>query len=121
MRGALVGFHPDVEAFLAQGRALGDVLERVQAAAFDDLRVRRSAPDEPNLLPEIDGYGALTDLWMEGIVGTYKAAQIEHLFMAAVSECYAVLGDRRTDAARAAVPDEIRETFGDIDADLGNG
>jgi len=114
-----VGFHPDVEAFLAQGRALGDVLERVQAAAFDDLRVRRSASDEPNLLPEIDGYGALTDLWMEGIVGTYKAAEIEHIFLAALAECYAVLGERRSDAARSAVPDSIRSSFGDLDADLG--
>ncbi len=55
-----MAFHPEVEAFLAQGRALGDALERVQSAAFDDLRVRRSTPNEPNLLPEIDGYGALS-------------------------------------------------------------
>ena len=116
-----MAFHPDVEAFLAQGRALGDALERVQSAAFDDLRVRRSTPDEPNLLPEIDGYGALTDLWMEGIVGQYKATEIENIFMAAVAECYAVLGDRRTDAARSAIPDELRAVFGDLDKDLGLG
>ena len=116
-----MGFHPDVEAFLAQGRALGNALERVQSAAFDDLRVRRSAPNEPNLLPEIDGYGSLTDLWMEGIVGQYKAAEIESIFMAAVAECYAVLGDRRTDAARSAIPDDLRAIFGDFDTDLGLG
>ena len=116
-----MAFHPDVEAFLAQGRALGDALERVQSAAFDDLRVRRSTPNEPNLLPEIDGYGALTDLWMEGIVGAYKATEIEAIFMAAVAECYAVLGDRRTDAARTAIPDELRAVFGDLDTDLGLG
>jgi hypothetical protein len=116
-----VAFHPDVVAFLARGAELGEMLERVQAAAFDDLRVRRAGADEPNLLPEIDGYGALTSLWMEGIVGRYKAREIEHIFMAAVAECYAVLGDRRSDAARSAVPDSLRSSLGDLDADLGLG
>lgn len=116
-----MGFHPDVEAFLAKGAALGEMLERVQAAAFDDLRVRRAGSTEPNLLPEIDGYGALTSLWMDGIVGTYKAAEIEHIFMSAIAECYAVLGDRRADAAQSAVPDELRPSLGDLGADLGLG
>ncbi|ORW05010.1 hypothetical protein [Mycobacterium kyorinense] len=100
-----MAFHPDVERFLARGRELGEMLGRVHAAAFEDLRVRRAAPDEPNLMPEIDGYGALTDLWMEGIVGRYSPAQIEQLFMSALRECYEVLGERREAAARAAVPE----------------
>ncbi|EUA17458.1 hypothetical protein I552_0659 [Mycobacterium xenopi 3993] len=87
-----MAFHPDVERFLARGRELGEMLGRVHAAAFEDLRVRRAAPEEPNLIPEIDGYGALTDLWMEGIVGRYRPAQIEQLFMSAMRECYEVLG-----------------------------
>ena len=109
-----MAFHPEVERFLARGRELGAMLGRVHAAAFDDLRVRRAAPEEPNLIPEIDGYGALKDVWMEGIVDRYSAAQIEQLFMSAMQECYAVLGERREAAARAAVPD-----LEDLGADLG--
>jgi hypothetical protein len=100
-----VAFHPDVERFLARGRELGEMLGKVRAAGFDDLRVRRAAPDEPDLMPEIDGYGALTDVWMDGIVERYGPSQIERLFMSAIAECYRVLGDRRDSAVRSAVPD----------------
>lgn len=108
-----MAFHPQVEAFLARGRELGEMLGKVQAAAFEDLRVRRAAPEEPNLMPEIDGYGALTDLFMEGIVGRYTPHQIETLFMSAMNECYEVLNERRQEAARAAIPD--------LDPELGLG
>ena len=54
-------------------------------------------------------------------MGQYKATEIENIFMAAVAECYAVLGDRRTDAARSAIPDELRAVFVDLDKDLGLG
>lgn len=107
-----MALHPDVEKFLREGRELGEMLGALRAAAFDDLRVRRACPDEPNLLPEIDGYGALTDLWMEGIVERYTPAEIERIFMAAIAECYAVLEDRRNAAASAVVPEDRKAELG---------
>lgn len=108
-----MAFHPDVEAMLAAGRALGEQLAAVHAAAFDDLRVRRAAEREPNLLPEINGYGVLTDLWMDGIVGRYTAPQIESLFTEAMGRCYAVLDQRRMEAASAVVPEELMAALTD--------
>jgi hypothetical protein len=101
-----VAFHPDVERFLSESRRLSEAIGAIQSAAFDDLRVRRASPDEPDVMPEIDGWGALTGLYLgEGIVNRYRPAQIEELFMSALRECYAVLGDRRSQAAQAAAPD----------------
>lgn len=102
-----MAFHPDVEAVLERGRHLADLLSKVKEAAFDDRRVRRSAEREPNLLPEINGYGALTDLWMEGIVGRYTAPEIERIFMEAMSNCYEALGDPLAEAVRALGDDEL--------------
>ncbi len=96
-------YHPAVAAVLARGQQLGDSMAKLEAAVFTDLRVRRSAPREPNLLPEIDGYGTLTGLWMDGIVGRYSAAEIEKLFLDAMAECYAAVGDRRAEAAHAVI------------------
>jgi hypothetical protein len=100
-----VSFHPAVESFLAKSRELGSVLGKVQSAMYDDLRVRRAAPDEPNVMPEIDGYGALTDLYLDGIVGRYSARQIEGLVMSGLQECYAAIDERRLEAVREAVPE----------------
>lgn len=107
-------YHPDVEAVLAQGRQLGERMAKLEAALFTDLRVRRSAPGEPNVLPEIDGYGALTDLWMEGIVGRYSAPEVEQLVMSALGECYAVLGDRCTAAALEVVDEDFLASVADL-------
>jgi hypothetical protein len=109
-----VAYHPDVEAILARGQQLGDSLAKLEAALFSDLRVRRSAPREPNLLPEIDGYGALTDLWMDGIVGRYSAPEIERLFLDALGECYGALGDRRSEAAYAVVDEDLLAAVSDV-------
>lgn len=99
-------FHPEVERFLEQGRRLGEIMGKVQAAAFDDLRVRRAAPNEPDVMPEVDGYGTLKSLFLgEGVCQRYTPSELEKLFMSAMRECYAVLGDRRLEAAEAAVPD----------------
>ncbi len=100
-----MAFDPAVEQFLAEGRRLGEVLGRMKAAMYDDLRVRRAAPDEPNVMPEVDGYGVLTDLYLEGIVGRYTASQIETLVMSGLQECYEVLDERRAAAADEAVPE----------------
>lgn len=98
-------FHPEVERYLVLGREIGDMMAKAQAAMFDDLRVRRAAPDEPDVMPEVDGYGALRNLFFgEGVCQRYTPAQLEGLFMSAMRECYAVLGDRRREAAEAAVP-----------------
>lgn len=100
-----MAFDPAVERFLAEGRRLGEVLGKMQAAMYDDLRVRRAAPDEPNIMPEVDGYGELTDLYLEGIVGRYTADQIGNLIMSGLNECYEVLDSRRAAAAGEAVPE----------------
>ena len=99
-------FHPEVERFLERSRELGEILGKVHAAAFDDLRVRRAAPNEPDVMPEVDGYGTLTSLFFgEGVCQRYTPSELEKLFMSAMRECYAVLGDRRREAAEGAVPD----------------
>jgi hypothetical protein len=109
-----MAFHPEVERFLAQGRELGEMIRKVQASAFDDLRVRRAAPEEADVMPEVDGHGALKSLFFgEGICQRYTPTQVEDLFMSAMQECYAVLGDRRREAAQAAVPDfDLDKGFG---------
>ncbi|CAN3131945.1 hypothetical protein ACNUDN_29090 [Mycobacterium sp. smrl_JER01] len=109
-----MSFHPAVESFLAKSRELGSVLGKVQSAMYDDLRVRRAAPEEPNVMPEIDGYGALTDLYLDGIVGRYSARQIEDLVMSGLQECYAAIDERRLEAVREAVPE-----FDQLDLGLG--
>ncbi|UQX13435.1 hypothetical protein [Candidatus Mycobacterium methanotrophicum] len=101
-----MAFHPQVEQFLADSKRLSDALGAIEAAAFDNLRVRRAAPDEPEVMPEIDGWGALTDVYLgEGVVQRYRAEELGELVMSGVRECYAVLEDRRREAAHAAAPD----------------
>lgn len=107
-------FHPEVERWLERSRHLGEMLSKAQAAAFDDLRVRRAAPNEPDVMPEVDGYETLTSLFLgEGICQRYTPSELEKLFMSAMRECYAVLGDRRREAAKAAqaghadLPDDL--------------
>jgi 2-methylcitrate dehydratase PrpD len=58
---------------------------------------------------------------MDGIVGRYSAPEIERLFLDAVGECYAALGDRRTDAVHAVVDDRIDEASADVTAHLKDG
>ncbi|EUA17515.1 hypothetical protein I553_10573 [Mycobacterium xenopi 4042] len=116
-------FHPDVERFLARGRELGEMLGRVHAAAFEDLRVRRAAPDEPNLMPEIDGYGALTDLWMEGIVAATahrRSSNCSCRRCANATRCSgsgASRGPRRGARARRGIGSAMSVTPADLVAD----
>lgn len=101
-----MALHPDVEQFLEDSRRLSEAMGAIKAAAFDDLRVRRAAPEEPDVMPEIDGWGAMTDLYLgEGIVDRYRAAQLEALVMSGLRECYAVVRDRRSQAAHEAAPE----------------
>lgn len=86
-----MAYHPAVAEYLAQSERLSDALRAAQAAMFDDLRVRRAAPSEPDVMPEIDGYGALTNLFLgEGVADRYRPAELEALVMDGLRECYAV-------------------------------
>lgn len=110
-----MAYHPAVAEYLAQSERLSDALRAAQAAMFDDLRVRRAAPSEPDVMPEIDGYGALTNLFLgEGVADRYRPAELEALVMDGLRECYAVWEERREEAARAAVPGwaELEKWFG---------
>lgn len=101
-----MAYHPAVTEWLAQSARLSEALRAAQAAMFEDLRVRRGAPSEPDVMPEIDGYGALTSLYLgEGIADRYRPAELEALVMDGLRECYAVWEERRNEAAQAAVPD----------------
>lgn len=101
-----MAFHPDVERFLTESRRLSDTIGAIQTAAFDGLRVRRAAPDDPDVMPEVDGWGELKDLYLgDGVVDRYRPAQLERVILSALQECYAVLGERRSAAAHDAVPD----------------
>ena len=101
-----MAFHPEVEKFLARSQQLSQALEAVERAAFDDLRVRRAAPNEPDVMPEVDGWGELKSLYLgEGVVDRYNAHEVEQLVMSGLSECYAVLDDRRREAASKAAPE----------------
>ncbi len=103
-----MAFHPEVEKFLARSQQLSQALEAVERAAFDDLRVRRAAPNEPDVMPEVDGWGELKSLYLgEGVVDRYNAHEVEQLVMSGLSECYAVLDDRRREAASKAAMDRL--------------
>ena len=107
-----MAFHPAVEQFLADSRRLSEALGAIHSAAFNDLRVRRAAPDEPEVMPEIDGWGALTDVYLgEGVVQRYGAGELGEVIMSGLRECYAVLEDRRREAARKAAPDLEPDMF----------
>lgn len=98
-----MAYHPAVEQFLAESQRLRDALGAVEDAAFNNLRVRRAAPNDPDVMPEVDGWGAVTDVYLgEGVTQRYSASQLGELIMAGLHECYGVLNDRRRDAARAA-------------------
>lgn len=98
-----MAYHPAVEEWLAKSQRLGDAIGAVQDAAFNNLRVRRAAPDDPDVMPEVDGWGTVTDVYLgEGVTQRYSASQLGDVIMAGLRECYAVLNDRRREAAREA-------------------
>lgn len=101
-----MAYHPAVEEWLAKSQRLGDAIGAVQDAAFNNLRVRRAAPDDPDVMPEVDGWGTVTDVYLgEGVTQRYSASQLGDVIMAGLRECYAVLNDRRREAAREAAPE----------------
>lgn len=101
-----MSFDPMVEQFLAESRRLSEALGAVEAAAFTDLRVRRAAPNESDVMPEVDGWGTPSDVYFgEGVLERYSAEELQQLIMAGLHECYEVLDDRRREAARLAAPE----------------
>lgn len=112
-----MAYHPAVEEWLAKSQRLGDAIGAVQDAAFNNLRVRRAAPDDPDVMPEVDGWGTVTDVYLgEGVTQRYSASQLGDVIMAGLRECYAVLNDRRREAAREAAPELDTELwFGSAD------
>ncbi|MBS1691251.1 MAG: hypothetical protein JST91_03410 [Actinobacteria bacterium] len=101
-----MAYDPAVEHFLAESQRLSDAIGAVEDAAFNNLRVRRAAPNDPDVMPEVDGWGTVTDVYLgEGVTQRYSAAQLGDVIMAGLHECYAVLNDRRREAARDAAPD----------------
>lgn len=99
-------YHPDVAEYLAQSARLSEALASAKAAMYEDLRVRRAAPTEPDVMPEIDGYGELKSLFLgEGVATRYTPTELQDLVKAGLEECYAVLEERRNEAAQTAVPD----------------
>ncbi|EIU51586.1 MULTISPECIES: hypothetical protein [Mycobacteriaceae] len=101
-----MAYHPAVEEWLAKSQRLGEAIGAVQDAAFNNLRVRRAAPSDPDVMPEVDGWGTVTDVYLgEGVTQRYSASQLGEVIMAGLRECYAVLNDRRKEAAREAAPE----------------
>lgn len=99
-------YHPAVAEYLAQSARLSEALQSAKAAMYEDLRVRRAAPTEPDVMPEIDGYGEVKSLFLgEGVAARYTPPELQGLVKAGLDECYAVLEERRNEAAQAAVPD----------------
>ncbi|WP_256667966.1 hypothetical protein [Nocardia cyriacigeorgica] len=87
------GMHPDTEAALEGGRAavhaVDAMLERI-----DDIRARRPSPSG-RVIPEVDGLGRLTDLYIApGTIA--NSANTQEL----VADIMAAIRDSATDAAR---------------------
>lgn len=90
-----------IRRFLHRSEQLSAALENVEHAVFRDMRVRRSAPENPYLTVELDGMGELTRLWFAP-VARHTPEQIGAMTMAAIAECYHALGECQRHAMDAA-------------------
>ncbi|MCA2240014.1 hypothetical protein JF737_20255 [Mycobacterium avium] len=81
-----------IRRLLHRSEQLSAALENVEHAVFRDMRVRRSAPENPYLTVELDGLGELTRLWIAA-VARHTPEQIGAMTMAAIGECYLALGE----------------------------
>ncbi|MEU4313781.1 hypothetical protein [Nocardia sp. NPDC024068] len=85
--------HPETVAALESGQdfvhAVDDMMERV-----DDIRARRPSPSS-RVIPEVDGYGRLTDLYIAPGTIAHSAGQVE-----LAADILAAIQESTVDAAR---------------------